>query len=203
MIKQERRKKRQIAAALQPPEGGASVAEIYRRMGVAEQTFCRWKKRWGDVKVSEPCQLTKLEDENTRPVRGVADSTLGKAVLQEVLTGKPWRWAASKNCPCACTRATEPIDPRRSRGGSPIGSGGGQVVSMAAAWPRDGKDDSARRWAIDPRWASTGVRTCSSGFTWTWTWHPICGAVDRQGVLRECPACAVRGRLLGRSRRPS
>lgn len=74
--------------ALQQAESGTAVAEICRKMGVAEQTFYRWKRRYGGLGVSEIRRLRQLEDENRRLRQLVADLTLDKAMLQEVLRGK-------------------------------------------------------------------------------------------------------------------
>ncbi len=88
-MKRKRYTEQQIVFALQQAEAGTSVAEICRKMGVAEQTFYRWKKRYGDLGVSEIRRLKQLEDENRRLKRVVADLTLDKAMLQDVLKGKP------------------------------------------------------------------------------------------------------------------
>ncbi len=88
-MKRKRYKEQQIVFALQQDEAGTPVAEICRKMGIAEQTFYRWKKRYGDLGVSEIRRLKQLEDENCRLKRVVADLTLDKAMLQDVLRGKP------------------------------------------------------------------------------------------------------------------
>ena len=88
-MKRKRYTEQKIVFALQQAEAGTSVAEICRKMGVAEQTFYRWKKRYGDLGVSEIRRLKQLEDENRRLKRVVADLTLDKAMLQDVLKGKP------------------------------------------------------------------------------------------------------------------
>ena len=80
---------RQIAFALQQGEAGTPVAEICRKMGIAEQTFYRWKQRSGDLGLSEIRQLKQLEEENRRLKQVVADLTLDKAMQQDVLRGKP------------------------------------------------------------------------------------------------------------------
>ena len=56
----------QIVFALQQADAGAPVAEICRKMGVAEATFYRWKKRYGGLGVSEIRRLKQLQDENRR-----------------------------------------------------------------------------------------------------------------------------------------
>jgi putative transposase len=75
-------------SAVQQAESGTPVAEICRRAGVAEATFYRWKKRYGGLDVTEIRRLRQLEDENRRLKQLVADLTLDKAMLQDVLRKK-------------------------------------------------------------------------------------------------------------------
>ena len=78
----------QIAYALRQAESGLSVPEISRKMGVAEQTFYRWKKRYAGMGVSELRKLKALEEENKQLKKLVADLSLDKHMLQEVLSKK-------------------------------------------------------------------------------------------------------------------
>ena len=78
----------QIAFALRQAESGTTVAEIVRKMGISEVTFYRWKKKYGGLGVSELRRLKQVEDENRRLKRLVADLTLDKQILQEVLSKK-------------------------------------------------------------------------------------------------------------------
>ena len=78
----------QIAFALRQAESGTPVAEIIRKMGVSEVTFYRWKKKFAGMGVSELRRLKQLEDENRRLKRLVADLTLDKQMLQDVLSKK-------------------------------------------------------------------------------------------------------------------
>ena len=78
----------QIAFALRQAAGGTAVGEISRKMGVAEATFYRWKKIYAGMGVSEIRRLKQLEDENTKLKRLVADLTLDKTMLQDVLRKK-------------------------------------------------------------------------------------------------------------------
>ena len=68
--------------------GGISVAEIIRKLGISEATFYRWKKKYAGLGVAEMRRLKQLEDENKRLKRLVADLTLDKQMLQEVLSKK-------------------------------------------------------------------------------------------------------------------
>jgi putative transposase len=78
----------QIAFALRQAASGTPVAEITRKMGISEMTFYRWKKQFADMGVSEIRRLKDLEEENRRLKRLVADLTLDKQILQDVLSKK-------------------------------------------------------------------------------------------------------------------
>jgi putative transposase len=78
----------QIAFALREAESGTPVGEVIRKMGISEVTFYRWKKRYAGMGVSELRRLKQLEDENRRLKRLVADLTLDKQMLQDVLSKK-------------------------------------------------------------------------------------------------------------------
>ena len=84
-MKRKRYTEPQIVFALQQAESGTPVVEICRKMGVAEATFFRWKKRYAGLGVSEIRRLRQLADENRRLKQLVADLTLDKAMLQDVL----------------------------------------------------------------------------------------------------------------------
>jgi putative transposase len=78
----------QIAFALRQAETGTPVAEVIRKMGITEQTFYRWKRKFGGLGVSELRRLRQLEEENRRLKQMVADLSLDKHMLQEVLRKK-------------------------------------------------------------------------------------------------------------------
>ncbi len=78
----------QIAFALRQVETGVPVAEVIRKMGITEQTFYRWKKKYGGLGVSELRQLKQLEEENRKLKQLVADLSLDKKMLQDVLSKK-------------------------------------------------------------------------------------------------------------------
>jgi putative transposase len=78
----------QIAFALREAESGTPVGEVIRKTGISEVTFYRWKKRYAGMGVSELRRLKQLEDENRRLKRLVADLTLDKQMLQDVLSKK-------------------------------------------------------------------------------------------------------------------
>ena len=77
-----------IALALRQAEAGTPVGEICRKLGVSEQTFYRWKKRFGALGVTELRELRQLRDENRKLKGLVADLTLDKTILHEALRKK-------------------------------------------------------------------------------------------------------------------
>lgn len=66
---------------------GRTVAEICRRIGVSEQSYYRWRKEYGGLKVEQARRLKELEQENARLKRAVADLTLDKLILKEAAEG--------------------------------------------------------------------------------------------------------------------
>jgi putative transposase len=78
----------QIAFVLKQAEDGTPVAEVCRKAGIAEATFYNWRKRYAGLMPSEVKRLRQLEDENAKLKRIVADLSLDKAMLQDVLSKK-------------------------------------------------------------------------------------------------------------------
>jgi putative transposase len=78
----------QIAFALRQAASGTSVGEITRKMSVSDVTFYRWKKLYANLEVLEIRRLKQLEEDNRRLKQLVADLTLDKQMLQEVLSKK-------------------------------------------------------------------------------------------------------------------
>ena len=78
----------QIVFAIQQSETGVSVQEICRKMGISEATFYNWKKKYGGLGVSELRQLRQLQEENAKLKQIVADLSLDKQMLQDVLKKK-------------------------------------------------------------------------------------------------------------------
>lgn len=78
----------QIAFALRQADSGTAVAEISRKLGISEQTFYRWKKRFAGLGIAELRKLWTLEEENRKLKQLVADLSLDKKMLQDVLSKK-------------------------------------------------------------------------------------------------------------------
>lgn len=78
----------QIVYALRQAEAGVPVDELCRKYGVSQNTYYRWKKKYGGLEAGELRRLKALEQENRQLKRLVADLTLDKQVLQDVLSKK-------------------------------------------------------------------------------------------------------------------
>lgn len=100
-VKKSRYTEEQIAYALKQAETGTPVAEVLRRMGISEQTFYRWKKLYGGLGVGELRRLKQLPEAEQL----VADLSLNKHILQDVLSKK------SEACSAAQDRPVSPVEP--------------------------------------------------------------------------------------------
>ena len=87
-MKKSRFTEEQITYALRLAEGGTPVVDVCRQIGISDATFYTWKKKYADLGISEVHRLKMLEDENARLRRIVADLTLDKQILQEVVRKK-------------------------------------------------------------------------------------------------------------------
>lgn len=87
-MKKSRYTAEQIAFALRQVESGTTVPEVCRKMGISEQTFYRWKRKYVGMGVAEVRRLRVLEEENRKLKQLVADLSLDKQMLQDVLRKK-------------------------------------------------------------------------------------------------------------------
>lgn len=78
----------QIVHALRQAESGTTVTEVCRKMGVTEQSFYRWKRKFAGLGIAELRRLKLLEEENRKLKALVADLSLDKHMLQEVIAKK-------------------------------------------------------------------------------------------------------------------
>ena len=78
----------QIVFALRQAENGVKVEEVCRKLGISDATFYNWKKKYGGLGVSELRRLRQLEEENAKLKQIVADLSLDKQMLQDVLKKK-------------------------------------------------------------------------------------------------------------------
>lgn len=84
----KRHTEQQIAFTLKQAECGVSIEEITRKMGISEATFYNWKKKYSGLGISELRRLKQLEEENRKLKQLVADLSLDKKMLQDVLIKK-------------------------------------------------------------------------------------------------------------------
>ena len=87
-MKSSRYSPEQVAFAMRQAESGTPVPEVCRKMGIAEQTFYRWRKKYAGMGVAEVRKLRVLEEENRKLKQLVADLSLDKQMLQDVLRKK-------------------------------------------------------------------------------------------------------------------
>ena len=87
-MKRKRYSEEKIISILKEHEAGASVPDIARRHGIAENTIYRWKSKFGGMEISEAKRLRELEQENVKLKRLLGEAELDKAALKELLEGK-------------------------------------------------------------------------------------------------------------------
>jgi len=87
-MKQKRYSEEQIIGILKEHEAGAKVQDLVRRHGISEQSFYRWKTKFGGMEISEAKRLKELEAENARLKKLLAEAELDKAMLKDVLSKK-------------------------------------------------------------------------------------------------------------------
>jgi putative transposase len=87
-MKKSRYKEEQIIAVLKEVDAGAKLQDVVRRLGVSEQTYYRWKAKYGGMEVNDAKKLKALEDENRRLKQMVADQALDLQALKAVVAKK-------------------------------------------------------------------------------------------------------------------
>ena len=87
-MKKSRFTESQIVFALKQSETGVKVEEVCRKMGISEATFDNWKKKFGGLGITELRRLRQLKEENSQLKKLVADLSLDKQILQDVLKKK-------------------------------------------------------------------------------------------------------------------
>lgn len=88
-MKRKRYTEEQIIGFLKAHEHGAKLADLIRQHGFSEQSFYRWKSKFGGMEVSDAKRLRELEAENAKLKRLLAEAELDKAMLKDVL-GRKW-----------------------------------------------------------------------------------------------------------------
>jgi putative transposase len=87
-MKRKRFTEEQIIAVLKEHEAGAKTADLARKHGISEATFYNWKAKFGGMDVSEAKRLKALEDENAKLKKLVAELSLDREMLQDVIRRK-------------------------------------------------------------------------------------------------------------------
>jgi putative transposase len=87
-MKKSRFSEQQIAFVLRQAEEGTAVAEVCRKVGISEASFYSWRKKYGGLMPSEMRRLNQLDEENARLKKLVADLSLDKEMLQDVIRRK-------------------------------------------------------------------------------------------------------------------
>jgi putative transposase len=87
-MKKSRFSEQQIAFVLRQAEEGTPIAEVCRKAGISEASFYAWRKKYGGLMPSEMKRLKQLEEENQRLKKLVADLSLDKEMLQDVIRRK-------------------------------------------------------------------------------------------------------------------
>ncbi len=87
-MKKSRYTEEQIIATLKEVDAGAKLQDVVRRLGVTEQTYYRWKAKYGGMEVNDAKKLRALEDENRRLKQMVADQALDIQALKAVVAKK-------------------------------------------------------------------------------------------------------------------
>ena len=110
---------------------GRTMGEVCRSLGVAEQTYYRWRKEYGGLKMDQAKRLKEVEQENTRLRKAVTELTLDKLILKEAAgeTSKP---GATATVCCASARGTE-----RFRTPGVPGAGASTIDPAASCWAHD------------------------------------------------------------------
>ncbi len=85
-MRSKRHNEEQIIAVLKQGQAGVKTAEICRQHGISEQTFYRWKAKYGGLELSEAKKLRRLEEENRKLKQLVGELSLDKQALQDVLS---------------------------------------------------------------------------------------------------------------------
>ena len=84
-MKKSRFTEGQIISILREQEAGSATAEVCRRHGISEQTFYRWKARYGGMTPSDAQRLKGMEDENRRLKKLLAEAMLDVSALKDIL----------------------------------------------------------------------------------------------------------------------
>lgn len=155
-MKKKRFSVEQTVAVLEQAEVGVPVAEVIRKVGISEQTFYRWKKQYVGMETEQARQLKQLQDENSRLKQLVADLSLDKTMLQDVLRKSSETFGAASDG----RSFTRQVSGERAACLPGSADGAGHVLLSVSSRTMDGVTDadtrdrteqSALRVSQDPR----------------------------------------------------
>ena len=146
----------QIVSVLKQAEVGVPIAELIRKVGISEQTFYRWKSKYVGLEVDQVRQLKQLRDENTRLKQLVAELTLDKTMLQDVLRKSCKALSAPPDSEVSGTelsgeRTARMLCPGSGTSDASLRWPSGAVDRVTHAHPGDRSDPSALWLPDDPR----------------------------------------------------
>jgi len=163
-VKRKRFSMEQIVAVLKQAEIGVPVAELIRQVGIAEQTLYRWKKQYKGLDTDQVRQFKQLQEENGRLKRLVAELTLDKTMLQDVLSKSCEALAAPPGGELHARHAAEDSRDRASQGSLWLpqdpsaaesrGLESGKEAGVSAV-PRRGPDATTQATAEASRFAAS------------------------------------------------
>jgi putative transposase len=156
-MRKSRSSEEQIIKILKEKEAGAKLADLCRRHGISEQTFHRWKAKFGGMEVNDARRLKQLEDENRRLKHLVADLTLDNQALKAITAKSGDAHGAT---PSRGRTATGVWHERTT--GLSSDRVGALDVSASATGPggRGAAGAALARWLRSRRGLATGVCTC-------------------------------------------
>ena len=184
-MKKSRFSEEQITFALRQVEAGTPVADVCRQMGISEATFYVWKKKYGNLGVTELRQMRQLQDENARLKRLVADLTLDRHILQEVLRKRPEAGTTTRDCA---------VDPRAVPHAA-------RSVRVGWRYCADRRSTTVRRHEIKRRCACASASSPTAGHgSATSASTSYCAAKAGGSAETACiDSTASRGRECGRT----
>lgn len=155
-MKKKRFSVEQIIGVLKQAQVGVPVAEVIRKAAISEQTFYRWKAKYAGLEVDQVRQMAQLQEENQRLKRLVADLTLDKTMLQDVLSKNgeafgAWTDGGASGTDARCSGTQGLSGFMRSTSDVPLSELPGSTNGAADAYPGDCASASALRISQDPR----------------------------------------------------
>ena len=174
-MKRNRFRVEQIVAGLKQAEMGAPVADLIRHLGIAEQTFSRWKRRYAGLESEQVRQFKQLQEENAKLKRLVADLSLDKVMLQDVLANQ-WEGPRSGES-LQGIWARRPIQALNDGPAARSAARGPPIGRAVTAIPAPSSASGSPSWPGPASGTATGRFACSSlarAGRWASIWSIAC-----------------------------